>query len=293
MGLNVRERVLVSLQIFFIIGLTWQLALASGEKQTFAISAGLLAIGSLGVGRERVRQTRIKAELEMTNALRESERSAHELAADLDVFTRRELAFWIHGELQSALMIAAQSLRQDGAVAAADKLSDINDKMIRMMAHKLYPTQLEVSLHLALSDLCHERAELTMSDNLTANSFRNLETIVVPFDMRLAIYRIIEEATTNAAKKHDTTKISVTVQAETNHICISVVDNGAEFDAEKKHSLGLSLINSYVRHFNGDWAINNRDDGVILTATLVMPVVQTVETMVPPAFASFRRDLKQ
>jgi signal transduction histidine kinase len=211
----------------------------------------------------------------------------------LDISTRRELAFWIHGELQGAITAIGRSLRENGEDETADKLTDFNDKMIRMMAHRLYPSQLEVSLHLALGDLCHGRAELTMSDNLTPISFKNLQSLIVPFDLRLAIYRIVEEAITNAEKKPDTTKISVTVEAETDLIRISVLDNGAEFDIEQKHSLGFTLINTYVRQFTGHWAINNGDDGVLLTATLAMPVAQTVETMVPPTFASFKRDSKK
>ena len=293
MGLNTRERILVSVQIFFIVGLAWQLALTSEGKPTFVIVASLLAIGAVGVGRVQVRHTRINAELEINKALQESERAAHELAADADVRTRRELAFWIHGELQSALVTAARSLRQDGSVEAADRLSDINDKIIRMMAHNLYPTQLEVSLYLAMSDLCHERAELTMSDNLSPDSFKNLDTVLVPFNARLAVHRIIEEAITNAEKKPDTTKISVNVKAENYYIHISVLDNGADFDAEQKQSLGFSLIKSYVRQFNGYWAINNLDDGVLLTATLALPVFETVETVVPPTFVSVFRKMKE
>ena len=276
MSFTVRERVLLSLQIVVILGIAWQLATSTGEDHNYVVVASLLSITALGIGRVRMRETRVQAQLEMVKGLQESERSAHELASHLDLSTRREIGSWIHGELQSSLIHLARSLRHDGQNEAADKLSNINDNMVRAMAHKLYPPQLEISIQLALNDLCHERAEITLSDNLSLNSFKSRESIIVPFDIRLAIHRIVEEAITNAEKKPNTSKISVNVIAENNLIRISVRDDGDALTAQPEHSLGLTLINSYVRQFNGNWNIRNSNGGVLLTAILALPVVTTL-----------------
>jgi len=130
------------------------------------------------------------------------------------------------------------------------------------------PPQLDISLELALSDLCHGQAELQLSENLHLQSFTNSEFVVLPTELRIAIYRIVEEGITNALKKPNTQKIAVAVTALNNCIEISVQDDGDRLKDNWQGSLGFSLIAIFVERFGGSWSISNDENGVILRATL-------------------------
>lgn len=283
-----KETFLLCMQIFLfviIVSLEFRTADANTLLLVILIVLTLVCAGF----RVYLREIRYKAAERALKAGAESAQSAHRMASQLDIAVRREIGLWIHGTLQSELMSIIRSLRQNGEVEAAHKLMEINDMTVRAMAHKLYPPQLEITLHLALSDLCHKRADLMLSDNLSLKSFKALQSVVLPFQVRLAVYRIVEEAITNAEKKMNTTHIFVSVTCEDEIVHISIFDNGSALKDPIHHSLGLALINSHVKQFDGDWSIRNSDNGVLLTAKLAIPGVQTLEMMVPASFRSLNK----
>jgi len=190
------------------------------------------------------------------------------IISELDAKTRREISVWLHGDVQRQLMNLARNLRNQGAHDMASEVSKLNDGTIRSMAHRLHPPQLDISLELALADLCYGQADLQISDNLHLQNMTNSTFVVLESELRTAIYRIVEEGISNALKKPSTRKISVLVSAEIDSIDISVQDDGDRLTDNWKESLGFSLIGIFVTQFDGTWSIGNNKDGVILRATL-------------------------
>lgn len=282
MKISNAEQVLRAAQVILIGGVVWQLGATTSWENGALVTALLVPVLVLGAFRSMIRKNQLKNELEMLRELEESERSAHELASRLDAVTRREIAGWIHGDLQRELIRVGRSLRAHGHIEASNELAKINDDVVRAMSHKLYPHQLEVSIHLALTDLCHERAALTMSDNLSLTMFKGLQSRVMPFELRLATYRIVEEGLNNAEKKPSTTAISVSVEAIDDLLRISVIDNGEPLSDVPNNSLGFTLINTYVRQFNGTWKISNTASGVLLAASLSFASTETVAERAAP-----------
>ena len=281
MRIHIKESVLIISQVLLLAYLFWQIGTMTSTANTALATALFLLVVALGTLRTAIRRTQQKSYLAAMKQIQDSELSAHIHLANVDAMTRREIAAWIHGDLQSSLIKVGQSLRKNGHFEASDELERINNGIVRRLAHQLFPPQLEVSLHLALTDLCHERAKLTMSDNLNLALFKNFKSRIVPFQLRLAAYRIVEEAINNAEKKPSTTTISVSVEACDDLLQISVLDNGMPLIDEPKHSLGFALINTYVRQFQGDWKIQNTQLGVHLTASLSFAYSDLVEKMVP------------
>lgn len=240
------------------------------EGRHESIKTGVLIVLIMVLGVLNLRNLNRQLELEKNKGvkLHEQNMNASRLISELDFNTRREISVWLHGDVQRQLMSIARRLRDAGHGDLASGISELNDQTVRAMAHRLHPPQLDISLELALSDLCHGQAELQLSENLHLQSFTNSEFVVLPTELRIAIYRIVEEGITNALKKPNTQKIAVAVTALNNCIEISVQDDGDRLKDNWQGSLGFSLIAIFVERFGGSWSISNDENGVILRATL-------------------------
>lgn len=240
------------------------------EGRHESIKTGVLIVLIMVLGVLNLRNLNRQLELEKNKGvkLHEQNMNASRLISELDFNTRREISVWLHGDVQRQLMSIARRLRDAGHGDLASGISELNDQTVRAMAHRLHPPQLDISLELALSDLCHGQAELQLSENLHLQSFTNSEFVVLPTELRIAIYRIVEEGITNALKKPNTQKIAVAVTALNNCIEISVQDDGDRLKDNWQGSLGFSLIAIFVERFRGSWSITNDENGVILRATL-------------------------
>lgn len=240
------------------------------EGRHESLKTGVLIVLIMVLGVLNLRNLNRQLELEKNKGvkLHEQNMNASRLISELDFNTRREISVWLHGDVQRQLMSIARRLRDAGHGDLASGISELNDQTVRAMAHRLHPPQLDISLELALSDLCHGQAELQLSENLHLQSFTNSEFVVLPTELRIAIYRIVEEGINNALKKPNTQKIAVAVTALNNCIEISVQDDGDRLKDNWQGSLGFSLIAIFVERFGGSWSISNDENGVILRATL-------------------------
>ncbi|CAB4612888.1 unannotated protein [freshwater metagenome] len=240
------------------------------EGRHESLKTGVLIVLIMVLGVLNLRNLNRQLELEKNKGvkLHEQNMNSSRLISELDFNTRREISVWLHGDVQRQLMSIARRLRDAGHGDLASGISELNDQTVRAMAHRLHPPQLDISLELALSDLCHGQAELQLSENLHLQSFTNSEFVVLPTELRIAIYRIVEEGITNALKKPNTQKIAVAVTALNNCIEISVQDDGDRLKDNWQGSLGFSLIAIFVERFGGSWSISNDENGVILRATL-------------------------
>jgi signal transduction histidine kinase len=80
-----------------------------------------------------------------------------------------------------------------------------------------------------------------------------LKTEAIESDLvRLAIYRVVQELTTNAVKHSQASKVSLSIVADSEHINLIYIDNGVGFEINSKFSgLGLNSINGRVEALNG------------------------------------------
>jgi PAS domain S-box-containing protein len=72
-------------------------------------------------------------------------------------------------------------------------------------------------------------------------------------DLKLNIYRILQEQLNNIAKHAEAKKVSVSVKAGNNIIDVVVTDDGKGFDVNKKRKgIGISNMINRIKSFNGD-----------------------------------------
>lgn len=202
----------------------------------------------------------------------------------LDMETRRELGTWLHSTVQPKLLSTARkawSLHNDESDEIAAEIDALNEDVVRRYSHHLFPIQLEIALALALADLLFERATFTFDKRMfpvmdaalerlpvpnmqTANrkSLLAENQVFFPIKQRYAIYRIVEEAVSNAEKKASATEITVDISIPDEHIIITVIDNGESVSDLPAPGLGMRLIDSFTLLHGGSWNISNIPDGV-------------------------------
>ena len=202
----------------------------------------------------------------------------------LDMETRRELGAWLHSTVQPKLLSTARkawSLHNDESDEIAAEIDALNEDVVRRYSHHLFPIQLEIALALALADLLHERATFTFDKRMFPVIDAALERLPVPnmqtvnrksllaenqvffpIKQRYAIYRIVEEAVSNAEKKASATEITVDISIPDEHIIITVIDNGESVSDQPAPGLGMRLIDSFTLLHGGSWNISNIPEGV-------------------------------
>jgi signal transduction histidine kinase len=198
----------------------------------------------------------------------------------LDGQLRKQIGAWLHGTVQSKLMKIARDVRNldtSKANELAEELDDLAENDIRNYSHRLFPPTLNISLQVGLIELCEGSAELEIDPSLTEQSDSGIrldqgvstrestnvpDRLVLPTSLSYAIYRVVEEALSNAKKKQSTTKIMVGIKVLGKKIEIDVNDNGEKLKSDYEGGLGTTLFDVFAKQFGGTWSLSNTTDGV-------------------------------
>ena len=198
----------------------------------------------------------------------------------LDGQLRKQVGTWLHGTVQSKLMKIARDVRNldtSKANEIADELDNLSENDIRNYSHQLFPPALNISLQVGLIELCDGSAELEIDPSLTEQSDSGIRLdqkalthestnvpnrLVLPASLSYAIYRVVEEALSNAKRKQSVTKISVSVKVAGDKIQTVVHDDGQKLTTENKIGLGVTLFDVFAQQFGGTWSLSNTTDGV-------------------------------
>lgn len=187
---------------------------------------------------------------------------------------RRRLARELHDEVGQALSIAKMRMRMvqnalpEGAADAQDRLALLDDLIketledVRTLSHELRPPLLdEMGWAPALESLCDsfsQRTDLPVTFENEAGRMR-----LAP-DVELTVYRVVQEALTNAARHASANQVLVRAWACDGEFRISVRDDGAGFDIaaiqqtdRPNYGLGLLSMRERVDTVGGVIAIQS------------------------------------
>ncbi|MFM7065062.1 MAG: sensor histidine kinase [Actinomycetes bacterium] len=227
------------------------------------------------------------AELELT--VRELRRH-QELAAAAEDQLRREMADVLHSRVQSRLLAATLRLRRvehllhEDPTAAARFLEEVRRELdtireddVREVSHLLHPAVVAVGLTPALRRLAKDlqgAAEVTVTVSAALAQADDLGGSRVPEEVRLALYRLVEEATTNALKHGDATAVDVRADVSPRgEVVVSVTDNGCGFDpATSTRGLGLLGVEGRLAAHHGRCEVRSAP-GAGTTVTGAVPVI--------------------
>ena len=219
-------------------------------------------------------------------------RRHQELAAEAEDKIRREMADVLHNRVQSRLLAATLRLRrvehlvhEDPAAAARfleevrRELDTIREDDVREVSHLLHPAVVAIGLVPALRRLARDlqgAAAVTVNVTPELLAADDLAGSKVPEPVRLALYRLVEESTTNALKHGDATEIRV--RAETTavgDVMVTVADNGSGFDpAVVEMGLGLLGVEGRMTQHGGHCEIRSAPGaGTTVVGSIPVPAL--------------------
>jgi PAS domain S-box-containing protein len=175
---------------------------------------------------------------------------------------RRDIAHQLHGSVQNRLIIVLHRLAEleraapSGELAQelADlrqKLADLLDNQVRPISYRLYPSILRRGLIPALQSLGDQfEQSLTIDMKLDQELVRRekADPQLILEQVRLAAYRISEEALTNVVKHAEAGKVSIRVRLLSgDRFGLKLRDNGKGFDlAGASGGRGLMMMQDYA-----------------------------------------------
>ncbi len=203
---------------------------------------------------------------------------------------RRHLSRELHdnlGQYLSALLLGLESLArlQDLPPAAVKKLSYLIETTkqfeldVHSLALELRPTTLDdLGLEASLSGFAREwarRHDQRIKVVFNSSGFANPEKRL-PFDIEVAIYRVVQEALTNASRHSNAQIVSIILERDDTQVRVTIEDDGVGFDVEKMMSspvenrrLGLLSMQERVQMVGGEFKI---DSGAGTTIVVTIPL---------------------
>ncbi len=185
------------------------------------------------------------------------ERERAEISADLHDSVGQSLVL-LKLELQNMLMkhLGESYAQVRDLVRPLDEVM----RVVRGMSHRLSPVYLKkLGIVTALEDLC-EKVSKQSGIELKV-SLQALEDVFAE-NWSIDLYRIVQEALTNAVKHSGATRIEVTATASGEKVMLKVVDNGrGRFEAAPSTGLGLLLMQQRAATFGGHVTFESQSTG--------------------------------
>ena len=190
--------------------------------------------GIAAILRNGTEQRRLQREI-----LEVSERERCRIGQDLhdDLCQMLTATTFAIGALEERL--AQAKLPAAGAAYEIGEMVRQANREARNIAHGLFPVELEVGgLATALQQLAND-----IQRTGQARCELQFDRAVVEMDRAraLQIYRIVQEAITNALRHGPATEISIVLTQANGQVCLAVTNNGRDWPAESSKSIGMGL----------------------------------------------------
>ena len=218
-------------------------------------------LGFLKILRDRTQHKRAEDQAHETEILRASEREQHRISQDLHDGLGQQLA---------GISCLSDALKKDLAeegsdqVAAAAKISKLLDDAValtRSLARGLQPVASEpLGLMSALEELAAR-----VSDLFKVSCACDCPRAVLVKDNAMAthLYRIAQEAVSNAIKHGKARQIKIGLSANSKRLVLTVSDNGVGLkkNAGRRKGLGLRIMKHRAGVMGGTLEVQKNDQG--------------------------------
>jgi len=140
---------------------------------------------------------------------------------------------------------------------------------IRQLSQSLVPPTLgDLGLAESIQDLCDG---LRRSHKFKIKFSRShFEEEIIPDNLKLSLFRILQEMISNIIRHSGATQISIKLQTDAESIFLNITDNGNGFDTQSaREGLGLNNIRTRVALFNGKMELKTAPgEGCVLHVTI-------------------------
>jgi len=198
---------------------------------------------------------------------------------------RRSIARELHDEvgqtLQALLMDVArlsrivpageQAMREH--LAKAKDLAEKSVKTVRNIALLLRPSMLDdLGLIPALE---WQAREVSRRGEMEVDVHSALSSEQLPDEIKICVYRLVQEALNNAATHASAKNAHVSV-TQTDTLRVEVTDDGQGFDSKRVRGMGLLGMEERVKRLGGTLEIESRPgQGTTVVAKLPLPLIRS------------------
>lgn len=200
---------------------------------------------------------------------------------------RKEIAEMLHGRVQTRLLLAGYRMREaerlldagQGEIrallaATREEVDHVRQEDVRQASHLLHPSIIRVGLVPAVRSLAsrfndHFQATVQVDPGLV--EYESAVDGGLPETVRLAAYRILEEALNNVMAHAGASRVEVLLGiTPERQLWISVRDDGRGVDPSRlEPGLGLRSVAARVTEMGGAWEITGRPgQGTVLSVRL-------------------------
>jgi two-component system, sensor histidine kinase LadS len=218
-----------------------------------------------------------------TTLLKSSEEYSQSLINTLEN-ERKRLSSEFHDSIGQNLLVIRNRillmLKQNYTSVQKEKLDGLATitsetlEEIRTISQNLRPTTLDtIGLTASLNNMV-ERLKRSTDIKIDFNCPQNIDEIV-PKDLQINVYRILQELTNNVLKHSKANNATISIQQQTHQILIQVKDDGVGFDTQQKAILntgnGFSSIKERVKILKGEMKIiSENQKGTIINIKIPM-----------------------
>ena len=187
------------------------------------------------------------------------------LTADEEV--RRQVSLLLHDRVQAGLIAACLRLRRslgpipdrDAEVArVVDQLEELRTLDVRRAVYALSPNLSEVDLVSALEELSE-----TYAPAMTVTCTQSHD-VDVPEDLRLGIYRVVEQCLLNSAMHGDAEHCTIDIGYAGPDIIVTVTDDGVGMSSDATSGFGTTLIDTWCRVLGAQWSRRPGAQGTVV-----------------------------
>lgn len=156
---------------------------------------------------------------------------------------KSRMARELHDGVSNQLLAVEMKLNSEDSLEQTRKMLNESRRMIRQISHGLMPPEFnnatldEILNNYILTINGVNKCEITYQ-----SSPRNANWSVIPQEMALELYRIIQELIGNILKHTNVSIISVGMKMENQHLSLTIVDNGVELEIKQVHGIGQKTI---------------------------------------------------
>ncbi len=241
---------------------TLRYAMARKVAEEAMLRQGLAAVKAEGLQRSRQRLIAVQ------------ECVRRDIAAQLQEGVQQKLLL-LQGQLQEVLNVLSSSPKTARLVSQViDGLSEVSEQQVGMLSRLLYPATLSRGLVPTLQSL-GDRFEGELAIELDLDEMfmgrEPADRSSVPEQVGLAVYRIAEEALTNAVKHAQASQVTVRLDPpQAGWLRLTVRDDGPGFDvASALRGLGMAAMQDYAEAAGGECVVHSvPGKGTVVTAIL-------------------------
>jgi PAS domain S-box-containing protein len=172
----------------------------------------------------------------------------------------------LHDDINQQIAMLAVELErlQNDPSDAQNRLQELRNQMLELsndvqgLSHELHASKLEyLGVVSGMRSWCKEFGE---RQNMVID-FKSDVSRVVPFDIGISLFRVLQEALHNASKHSAVKRMEVELREAPNEIHLIITDRGKGFDVEaaiRGRGLGLTSMQERVRLLNGSVKIQSK-----------------------------------